>query len=189
MNVTMQGIRKFQKEITKPIYVFLDIDGVLNFQAMYEEEQYKDQLVISRDCLGEARECLVNLFYLLRDFPTSRIVERFNKVFDTHLWKERIIGVTGEYGDTRGYQIRDWLEKNAGMTGFSTKNMSKEAYVVCIDDQVEGILLALNWQYVVQTRFMWPFRGFDYIKYIELIGCLMYQHRQMKKNPDGVIEL
>ncbi|HET8687067.1 MAG TPA: HAD domain-containing protein [Methanosarcina sp.] len=179
------------------IYLFLDIDGVLNHSET--KETYNG-------CIGIDPECLANLIEILFYFKDARIVissswrltnslfdiinilgETMNKLpqYSKHdgieFFKTRVIGRTPPERESRGAEIAEWLEENAGVK-IERWRSSKEAIFIAIDDSISDIMEYLNAYHIVQTRFMSPFKGLEFHHIKEVVKLVNFQESLAEKS-------
>lgn len=176
------------------IYLFLDVDGVLNHSRT--EQRHKS-------CIGIDPECLGNLIEILMYFRDARVVissswrksntlaeiiKVFGETMNTipaykdkydgiEFFKQRVIGRTPGDRESRGAEIAEWLEENAGIK-ISGYKSSKEGIFIAIDDSISDIMTHLNAYHVIQTRFQHPFKGLEYSHVREVVKLVHYQQLQ-----------
>lgn len=180
------------------IYLFLDIDGVLNHSETRERHN---------GCIGVDPECLSNLIEVLMYFRDARIVissswritnsladivklfgETMNSIptykgkYDgLEFFKQRVIGCTPRDRDSRGAEIAEWLEENAGIHA-SLNRKRPEGVYIAIDDSMGDIMTHLNVYHIVQTRFLHPFKGFERHHIKEVVKLVNFQINQIEES-------
>ena len=145
--------------------IFLDVDGVLN-SIEYLTEKYNSlkRILKQEEMLDTA--CIKNLKEIV-DKTNSKIVitsswkicdlDILNKVFSKYDLK--IYGITKNYGDKRGKEIREWLSINKDVCN----------YIIIDDDMFEDYVGLEN--NIIRTS-MYSGRGLNSIHVKEAISKL-----------------